>query len=57
MSKAVFTINFDDFDKKFMKFALQEAPKAAEMGLFRAAGELKRDADTVEPKTLQRSVH
>jgi len=46
-----FKISFEDFDKKFLDFAINEAPKAAEQGIFAAVSELKNDADTVEPKT------
>jgi hypothetical protein len=48
---ALYELDFSDFDKKFMEFAVREMPLAAERGLFAAAGELKNDADTVEPKT------
>jgi hypothetical protein len=48
---ALYELDFKDFDEKFMEFAVNKMPFEAEQGLFAAAGELKRDADTVEPKT------
>lgn len=48
---ADFTISFADFDKKFLEFAMHEAPEAAERGVFAAVSELKVDADTISPKT------
>ena len=46
-----FKFDFKDFDKKFLEFAIKDAPDAAEKGIFAAVSELKNDADTVEPKT------
>ena len=46
-----FKLDFKDFDKKFLEFAIKDAPDAAEKGIFAAVSELKNDADTVEPKT------
>lgn len=50
-SDTIFNMDFKDFDEKFLKFAVREAPQAAERGLFAAVSELKNDADTVSPKT------
>ena len=47
----LYELDFKDFDEKFMAFAVKEMPLEAERGIFAAAGELKHDADTVEPKT------
>ena len=49
-----FKLDFKEFDKKFLDFAINEAPKAAEQGIFAAVGELKNDADGVAPKTPHR---
>jgi len=48
---ALYEMDFSNFDKKFMEFAVKEMPLEAEQGIFAATGELKHDADTVEPKT------
>jgi hypothetical protein len=50
-NNTTFTMSFEDFDKKFLTFAVSSAPQAAENGLFAAVSELKNDADTVSPKT------
>jgi hypothetical protein len=46
-----FEVNFDDFSKAFMEYALKAVPAAAEKGMFEALSELKNDADGVTPKT------
>lgn len=46
-----FSLDWTDFDKKFLEYALKTAPAAAEKGMFEALSELKNDADTVTPKT------
>lgn len=51
MTDGGFSFDFKDFNEKFLKYALETAPKAAEQGMFEALSELKRDADTVQPKT------
>jgi len=50
-TNTTYTLDFKDFDKKFLTFAVSSAPQAAENGLFAAISELKNDADTVSPKT------
>jgi hypothetical protein len=50
MSKtAAFEINFEDFDRKFIAFAVHEAPDAARQGIKDAIDQLYQDALTVEP--------
>jgi hypothetical protein len=51
MSGEGFEFDMKDFDKRFTEIALTAAPAAAENGMFAALSELKRDADTVYPKT------
>jgi|GEM_PF-669805 len=51
MSNANFSMDVTDFTKKFREIALKTVPAAAEKGMFEAISELKRDADTVVPKT------
>ena len=46
-----FNLDWKDFDKKFLAYAVGIAPNAAEKGLFEAISELKNDADNVTPKT------
>lgn len=46
-----FEMNWDDFNSKFFKYALETAPAAAEKGMFEAISELKNDCDNVYPKT------
>lgn len=50
MSKP-FTVDFRAFDADFIKLMEKSAPKELEKGLFKAASEMMRDADTKEPKT------
>lgn len=46
-----FDLDFTDFQKKFLTYAVKTAPDAAEKGMFEALGELKHDADEVKPQT------
>lgn len=46
-----FSLDWKDFDAKFLAYALGTAPAVAEKGLFEAISELKNDADNVTPKT------
>lgn len=52
-----FSLNFDNFDKAFLEYAVKTAPAAAEKGVFAALGELKNDADGVAPKTPYKDGH
>jgi hypothetical protein len=49
----VFNLDFagSDFCKKLIDWAVSQAPEAAKKGLFEALGELKHDADTIQPQT------
>jgi hypothetical protein len=51
MNEGGFSFDFKDFNQKFLKYALETAPAAAEKGMFEAISELKNDADNVIPKT------
>jgi len=51
MKDGGFSLDFKEFNKKFLEYALKTAPAAAEQGLFEAISELKNDADNVKPKT------
>lgn len=51
MKEGGFSLDWQDFDKKFFAYALKTAPEAAEKGLFEAISELKNDADNVTPRT------
>ena len=46
-----FSLDWKDFDRKFMEYALKTVPKVAEDGMFTALEALKIDADEVVPKT------
>lgn len=46
-----FSLDFADFNRRFLEYALKTAPEAAEKGMFEAISELKNDADNVSPKT------
>ncbi|MFA5430522.1 MAG: hypothetical protein WC329_05145 [Candidatus Omnitrophota bacterium] len=46
-----FEMDWSDFDSKFFKWALENAPAAAEQGMFEALSEFKNDCDNVVPKT------
>lgn len=50
-ANTTYTLDFKEFDKKFLAFATSSAPQAAERGLFAAIAEVKNDADTISPKT------
>ena len=51
MSNGAFNLDFTDFNKKFLEYALKTAPEAAERGMWEALRELKADCDNVIPKT------
>lgn len=51
MKDGGFELDFTDFNKKFLEYALKTAPEAAEKGMFEAISELKNDADNVPPRT------
>ena len=46
-----FTLDWSDFDRKFLEYATKTAPAAAEKGMFEALSALKNDADNVQPRT------
>ncbi len=46
-----FTLDFTDFDKKFLEYAVKTAPAAAEKGMFEALAALKNDCDNLAPRT------
>jgi len=46
-----FTFDFTEFNRRFLEYATKTAPAAAEEGLWVALNELKRDCDSVVPKT------
>ncbi len=51
MTDGGMTMDFSDFNKNFMEYALKTVPAAAEKGAFEAISELKNDCDNVIPKT------
>lgn len=51
MKDGGFEFDFSEFNKKFLEYALQTAPAAAEKGMWEALRELKADCDNVPPKT------
>lgn len=51
MKDGGFSLDFTDFNKKFLEYALTTAPAAAEKGMWEALRELKADCDNVTPKT------
>lgn len=46
-----FTMDFSDFNQKFLEYALKTVPAATEKGMFEALSELKNDCDNVQPRT------
>lgn len=46
-----FELDFLEFNRRFLEYALKTAPAAAEKGMFEAISEMKNDADNVPPKT------
>lgn len=51
MNNGGFEFDFSEFNARFAKLALEDAPAAAEKGVWEALSELKNDADRVQPKT------
>jgi hypothetical protein len=51
MSNDPFSLDFAEFDRRFLEYAVTKAPEAAKQGMFEALGELKHDADSVQPMT------
>jgi hypothetical protein len=51
MANEAFSLDFADFNKKFIEYALKTAPAVAEDGMFKMMTALKIDADEVTPKT------
>lgn len=46
---AIFKVDFTDFDKKFLEFAINEAPDATKQGVKDAIDQLYQDALNVSP--------
>jgi hypothetical protein len=46
-----FELDFSEFNRRFLEYALKTVPEAAEKGIFEAISELKHDADSVTPTT------
>ena len=51
MSKANFTMDFSNFNKKFKNIVQHAAPESTKIGIREAAQEWKLDADNVPPRT------
>jgi hypothetical protein len=52
-----FKLDFADFDKKFLEFAIREVPGATQKGLYAAIERLHKDANQEAPKTPHREGH